>query len=126
MNRWKFRLGILAVFVLGAVVGSLGTGLYISHRVERFFHGPPGRFEERIMSRLTHELDLNPAEREEIAPIVRDALGQLEAFRRQQAWPQFQRILDDTVARIRPKLRPEQQAELDHSYTRLKDHFQRP
>ena len=55
MVRWKLILGVILIFMLGALAGTFGTGMYIHHR----FPGPPPgpkdpktRFMEEVTTRL--------------------------------------------------------------------------
>ena len=39
MNRLKLVIGVTLVFLAGALAGSLGTGIYLRHKMEAFEGG---------------------------------------------------------------------------------------
>ena len=41
MNRIKLAIGIILLLLLGAVAGSVGTGIYIRHRIEHIAPAKP-------------------------------------------------------------------------------------
>lgn len=121
MNRWKFRTGIVLVFVLGIVIGGLGTGWWFAHGYD-VFRGPRDRVEAHIMKRLSRDLDLTDAQQAEIRPLVHDIAGQLQAIRDRIA-PDILHSIDAGMARIRPKLTPKQYERLEHRYRELQERW---
>ena len=114
MNRWKFRIGIVLVFLLGLAIGGLGTGWWFAHGYYGW-HGPRQRVEAQIMNRLNRYLDLTDAQKAGIGPIVHDVSTQLEALR-ERAEPEIRRIVEDGLARSKEKLTPEQYERLAKRY----------
>ena len=111
MKRWKLVTGIALVFVLGLLVGSLGTRNYHGDWTGRFVEEPSAR-KALILKRLTKDIGLTEAQQKEFRPIVEETEKKLEAFglERRSA---VKAILDESFSRMKEKLDPEQQKKLD-------------
>lgn len=122
MKRWKVWLLLFAVFLAGAVSGSVGTGLFVKHRIGQFIGSPEGRapgfrtFERVIVNRL----DLSSEQREAIDDILR---RNGERFRSvlDKSRPQLGAIFKETVQEIRPFLTDRQNSRLDRILKRLEE-----
>ena len=68
MNKLKLIAGVILIFLVGALAGSLGTGLYLSHGIKGFGKevSGPHRKEALVMERLSSKLDLSKSQRAEI------------------------------------------------------------
>jgi len=121
MNKLKVWIGILLVFFLGALTGSLGTGAYLKHRMERFSKGkhPPIRIV--LMKRLSHELDLTQTQRVEIEKILDQLEAELHELR-QKHRPELEGLFDRRFDMIKEKLNDEQKSKLD----RMREELKRP
>jgi Spy/CpxP family protein refolding chaperone len=111
MKKWKLIAGIALVFVLGVLVGSLGSRYYHRDWSERFFQEPSAR-KALILKRLTKDLGLTEGQQKDFRAIVEETDKKLEAFglERRSA---VKAILDESFARMKEKLDPEQQKKLD-------------
>jgi hypothetical protein len=110
--RIKGALLLLLAFGLGVVGGAVGHGVYQTRFGEwRAGHGA-ARFQERILSRLSRELDLRSEQREKVEAILKDA-GQEFARLRDEIGPRFRDIRDRTRDRIRAALDVAQQVRFD-------------
>jgi hypothetical protein len=111
MRKWKLIAGIALVFVLGVLVGSLGTRFYHRDWSDRFFQEPSAR-KALILKKLTKDLGLTETQQKEFRVIVEDTDKKLEAFglERRSA---VKTILDESFSRMKEKLDPEQQKKLD-------------
>jgi Spy/CpxP family protein refolding chaperone len=111
MKKWKLIAGIALVFVLGVLVGSLGTRFYHRDWSDRFFQEPSAR-KTLILKKLTKDLGLTETQQREFRVIVEDTDKKLEAFglERRSA---VKAILDESFSRMKEKLDPEQQKKLD-------------
>ena len=107
MKKAKAVAGILLVFVLGAVAGTLGTHYIYSQRMEGIFRGEPKLSRDFIVRRLTRELDLDENQAAQLRTIVRETHGELREMRRTLR-PQTEAILARSQERVRAILRPEQ------------------
>lgn len=124
MKTWKFRAGIVAVFVLGAVVGAVGTGIAVRYRASDFAFATPEQVVEHIMSRLSHELHLSAAQEKEIAPIVWDGFTKMRTLR-SSLTPQVEALTAETAVRIKQHLDAEQQVRLDNYDAKILQHWRR-
>jgi Spy/CpxP family protein refolding chaperone len=70
MNGWKPWLGIVSVFIIGAVIGGLVTATLIRHHVIRVTRFGPPKFEEIVLNRMARNLDLTDEQRAAIRKIA--------------------------------------------------------
>ena len=116
MNRLKLITGVTLIFLVGALAGSLVTGLYLRKSikdpsVERPC-GPHDRRKSMIMERLTSRLDLTESQVKEVSRIVEEFDTKVTAIRLQY-FPEIRKILDRSFEQIRERLTPGQQKKLD-------------
>lgn len=98
----------VAVFVLGGAVGGLGT--YLAG------HMRDGHRHQRILDRLTHQLQLSPDQREKVETILKDGHRRISAIYHQSqedARPKYESVHTEIRARIRAILTSEQQPKFD-------------
>ena len=119
MNKLKIIVGVLLVFTLGLLAGSLGNKLYFKHKFERFVKSGPPPVMHILMRKMVHKLDLTETQKADIQKIVRQADKKILNFR-QRYWPEFEKIMDDTIALIKEKLNDEQKKKLDKLHEELK------
>jgi hypothetical protein len=121
MNKLKVWVGILLVFFLGALAGSLGTGAYLKYRIERFAKGRRPPIKMVLMKKLSHELDLTQTQRFEIEKILDELEAELHELR-QKHRPELDRLFDRRFDMIKEKLNDEQKSQLD----RVREELKRP
>lgn len=119
MDKLKVAIIILLVFAVGALAGSLGNRLYFKHRFERFVKGGPPPLVHIFMRKMVQDLDLTKAQKTDIEKIVSQAEKQIVDFR-QKYRPEFEKIMDDTIAQIKEKLNDEQKKKLDKLHEEFK------
>lgn len=121
MKRLKLTAGVLILFSAGVLAGSLGTGLYLRHRMEMVAMGgpPPPERKAFALARLSKELDLTDAERDQIGKILEQSEEKIFYVRR-MFMPEIERIVDDSFARIRETLDADRQKRLDEFQERLR------
>lgn len=124
MKNWKAIVGVCLVFVLGAVAGSLATGIVIKKRVQYFLHGGQQAVTDTVVKRLTRNLDLDPAQQAKVREIVTDAGTRIKEERR-KIQPEIIGITIDCGSRIRETLNPEQQKKYDAMVDKLRPKIQR-
>ncbi len=122
MKRLKVCIGILLIFILGMLSGTLGTGFFIKHRIGSFVRGegPPPPI--RVLERLSAKLNLSKPQQMEIEKILKQAHDQLIEFRQVYS-PKFEKIFNDTIEQIKQKLDSRQKQKLDKLTERLKHCF---
>lgn len=118
MNRIKLAVGIILLLLLGAAAGSVGTGIYIRHRIEHIAPGKPPKA-HFLLRRLSRELDLTEAQQVEIRKILEESHTELTALRR-KFLPEIKEITDQSFALIKEKLDGEQKQKLDKLHGKLK------
>jgi hypothetical protein len=111
MKLWKLWIGISLVFILGGVVGSLGTGYVLKEREHRVFHNPARRT-GFIVEKLTRKLSLSDAQKAEIEVIVQK-MQEKSQNRFTSHHEEMRSILNEGIAEIRKGLTPEQQEKMD-------------
>jgi hypothetical protein len=120
MNKLKLWIGIILVFILGALIGSLGMGIYIQKRFEQaVFDGPrPGspphppmmRF---LMKRLDRELDLTKTQKNDIEKIMKQTLEDVHVIMQKQH-PELEKLVEENFGLMKEKLHPEQKEKLEN------------
>ena len=118
MNRIKLVIGIILLLLLGAVAGSVGTGIYIRHRIEHIAPGKPPKA-HFLLRKLSRELDLTEAQQVEIRKILEESHTEISDLRR-KFLPEIKEITDQSFALIKEKLNEEQKQKLDKLHGRLK------
>jgi hypothetical protein len=108
----KATLLLLLAFGLGLVGGAVGLGVYQTRFGE--WRSPQGaaRFHERILSRLTKELDLRSEQRQKVEAVLKEA-GQELARLREEVGPKFRDIRNRARDQIRAVLDAAQQVKFD-------------
>ena len=111
MKRWKLISGLLLVFVLGVLVGSFGTRIYLKDRFEHIRKDPKAR-QAFIMRKLSKELELTPEQKIKVEKIV-EQLGEKrrEFFLKNR--PEIKKIMDEGFAQIKKELNNDQQKKFD-------------
>ncbi|MEW6265152.1 MAG: hypothetical protein AB1641_18905 [Thermodesulfobacteriota bacterium] len=114
MKKLKLIAGVVLVFLLGALSGSLATGYYF--RFDPFRVRPAGQTpQERtdhIVKRLSKDLALTETQKKEITEIVKQSEERLFALK-SRMWPEIKTIIDQSFSRIREKLDQDQRKKLD-------------
>jgi hypothetical protein len=118
MNRIKLAVGIILLLLLGAIAGSVGTGIYIRHRIEHLGPAKPPKV-HFLLRKLTRELDLTETQQVEIGKILEESHTEITALRR-KFLPEIKEITDQSFARIKKKLNKEQKQKLDKLHRKLK------
>jgi Spy/CpxP family protein refolding chaperone len=108
MKKWKVVIGIIAVFILGAVAGGVvGHGICWNRPHWGEIHP-----REEVVRKLSHKLHLDDAQKAQVEVIVNDAHNQMREMRR-ETQPKIDSIMGNAQAKIRAILRPDQKAEFE-------------
>lgn len=124
MNKWKAIAGILLIFILGGLVGALGTGMVVKQRIKRFADPkrPPPPI--HVLQRQLRRMSLSADQETKITPILeRMQAGFLALLEKSR--PEFDRLFDTHVQEIREKLDASQQEQLDATVQKIKAHLKR-
>ena len=111
MKKWRLIAGILLVFILGLVVGSWGTGMYLRNRLDRFREDPETR-KASILDRLDRRLGLTDAQRSAFQSIINETEQKVEkSLEKHEA--EMRGFIGESFARMARILNPEQREKLD-------------
>ncbi len=108
MNKKKPIFGVVTVFLLGILCGSLATHLFYSCRFDSFMHRRGEAREDMLVNRLEGKLKLDGRQVEEVRAIVHETHEGIEALRG-QIRPQIEVLIGKSQTRINAVLTPEQQ-----------------
>ena len=109
-RRWKVGLALAAIFGCGVLVGVLGTLRFVQDGMRR--HVDPAQWSAMVLRQLDRRLQLTPAQRERIAPLVRAGAEEARLARR-QAFGEARGIIERTHTRIAAELDDKQRAEME-------------
>ncbi len=119
MNQpWKVIVVLVGIFVAGGV-----TGGFVTLRVlrEKFSNRPmPEEWAPRHLKRLVERLALTPEQQEQIRPIVRHNMEQLNRLRK-QSLAETQMRIESMQRDIAQKLTPEQRVTFEQMNRELRE-----
>jgi Spy/CpxP family protein refolding chaperone len=118
MIRLKLWLGLILVFILGALAGSVGTSMYYENRTERFTRYGHSARSHLFLKRLSKELDLTEAQKKEIVIIVDQYNTELSSIKR-SVRPDIEKLRDESFVAIKKRLTEEQKKKFDELRKRL-------
>jgi hypothetical protein len=110
--RLKGTLLLLLAFGLGVVGGAVGFGVYHTRFADWRTQGGAARFQERILSRLTKDLDLRSDQRQKVEAVLQET-NQEFATLRAEIGPKFREIRERARDQIRAALDAAQQVKFD-------------
>jgi Spy/CpxP family protein refolding chaperone len=124
-GKWKLWSGVVAVFIVGAIVGGLSaTALIRGHFIHVMRSGPPREVHKPIAERLTVDLSLTPEQRTRVERIVQDFEPRFSEFE-QRTRAEIRGIMNEMEGRIREILTPEQQAKYDARIRKMHEEMDR-
>jgi hypothetical protein len=110
MKNWKAIVGVIAIFILGGLAGSITTIGLVRHRL---VHGHGSQMlENLIVRRLSWDLRLDRAQREQLRVIVKEGHDEMKGIRK-QIQPQVEELLTRSEVKVRAMLRPDQVEKFD-------------
>jgi len=118
MNKAKLFIGILLIFIVGALAGSLATQKYVKYRITQFHKGgPPIAF---YMRYLSHKLDLRDDQKITIEKIMEESVQQTKQLSNRFI-PKMDEIVDNTFTQVEKELNPEQREKLKELREHMKN-----
>lgn len=123
LQKWKLWSGLAALFLSGVLIGALTTGLYARHRVEHSLHQGASGVRQMVVKKLVGELKLTEGQKESLEKIVCRTQAELHRLR-QTHRPEFEGVVDRSVAEMKRELSPDQQARLDVLVERAKSRWE--
>lgn len=124
MNRLKLWVGIFLLLVLGALVGSLITGMLVKQRIVHFREGRPGAKRAYFVNKLARDLNLTEAQRIKIEEIMGQTHEKLSELREKHR-PEFEKIREESFKQIKKELNEEQKQKLDELSQRFRKRFKK-
>jgi Spy/CpxP family protein refolding chaperone len=119
MGKIKIGIGILLVFIIGGLSGVLGTQLYLKNQFEQFDKAGPPHLERFFMKKLSQELNLTEAQKQDIKRIVNQSMVKLHEVKQRFA-PEIEKIMDQSFALIKEKLTDDQKKEFETLQEKMK------
>jgi hypothetical protein len=118
-TRREAALLVLVVFLLGVLLGGVGNHVW-GERVWGNAAPKPGiyRPKNQVIAEFTRELSLTQEEQSQLSTIIDDTRAQWNALYA-PLQPQHEKIRQDSRARIRAMLTPDQQTKFDAFMQRL-------
>ena len=112
MKRWKLVTGVIIVFVLGILMGSLGTELLYKYRVIRPVKSEPSERKAMILKKYSKALSLSPEQTTGFETIINDVDSKRREFFK-KIRPEMRKIREQGVMKMKKLLNPDQQDKLD-------------
>lgn len=119
MAKWKIWVGLLVLFVSGVLIGSVGTRMYVRHKLSGIFSRERPAVRNLFVRRLTRELDLTREQREEIEEIASSAAEKFHKLHTQHR-SEVEAIFDHSASEMKQHLSPTQQEQFDELRKRMK------
>ncbi len=126
MNRTKIKLvaGIVALFIIGGVIGLLGDRLYMGHKLRRLTEFNSEQRKAYILQKYTKELHLTEAQQVEIRKIIDEKSDEI-AQNTQRYKEDIDKIRQLHDERIKALLTPEQRKLYDEMKQRIKERWKK-
>ncbi|HTP64089.1 MAG TPA: hypothetical protein VMJ66_01770 [Geobacteraceae bacterium] len=109
MKERRPVIGVVMVFLLGILCGSLATHLLYSYRFDSLGRGRGGAREEVVVNRLERRLGLDERQLQQVRAIVHETHEGITALHSQMR-PQMDELIEKAQTRINAILTQEQQA----------------
>jgi hypothetical protein len=123
MNKtWKAVLGVVLIFIFGWLSGALCTSLIVRHRAISLLDRGPAAIAEVLERRMTHNLNLDPGQRQQIHGYFMENLTQRLQLQK-EIQPQVQALNRQTIEEINAVLHPDQQERFQENIARIKLRF---
>jgi hypothetical protein len=125
MKRWKSILGVLLVFLLGALAGAAVVHRVDRQRVEAVLSGRGGATVDLVVRRLSRSLDLDPVQQDQVRAIVTETRRDIVEIRK-PVQGQVEAAIERSRARVRAILRSDQQEKFDRIQAERRKRRERP
>lgn len=116
--------GIVLVFLLGGITGSLGTSIYMGKRFRTMMQGPPDVLIPKFIRKLERELDLRVEQQVQLRRISAELREELDEFMEKNR-PHAEEILDRHINSIKSVLTPDQQEKMEKIREKMKQGLMR-
>lgn len=110
MEKSRPIFGVVLVFLLGILCGSLAMHLVYKYRMDSIISGRGENREELLVNRLAEKLTLDNRQQAQVRSILHETHEAIKGLR-SQIRPQTEAIIEKAQARINAILTPEQRGE---------------
>ena len=123
MNQtWKAVVGVVLIFIFGAVSGGLCASLIIHHRNLVLIRGGPAALAQLFERRLTRNLHLDATQQQQIDDaVMKNLAGRRDLQKTIQ--PQIRALNQQTLAEMNAVLKPDQQQMLRENLAEFHQRF---
>ena len=108
--KWKLVVGFVLAFLAGCATGAFLATSHSHHLHNLAFHR--SSLADRMRQRIQTQLDLTPAQLEEIGPIFNQAANELQKIRTETG-AHVRQVIAETDRALAPHLTPEQREKLE-------------
>ncbi len=120
MKTFKTILAILLIFAVGALSGITVTQYHYQKRFEQTLTQERPNRRQHLLRRLEKELDLTDSQHSTIEQLLQQSHKQLRELRLRHR-PRIKEIMEESMARVRKELDPQQQTKFDSILKRMRD-----
>jgi len=121
MKKWKLVAGVLLVFVFGALIGSLCSGLYHQYLSNRFRKDPAEK-KAFILKKFSERLDLTETQQNVFRTVI-DQVDQQRRAQLQKNRSELNKIRDESYLEMKKVLNPDQQNTFDELIQEIRDRY---
>jgi Spy/CpxP family protein refolding chaperone len=124
-QKWRVRLSVVAIFLLGCVAGGLAVNLYNRGRIQARGPVPPYAHRGGGFEGLLKSLNLNEQQQKQVDEILTDTRQQLMEIRHASE-PQYIQVRTQTQERLKAVLTDDQWNQFQQLMKERRDRFDRP
>jgi len=121
-SHWKVVFGVILIFLFGCASGWLSRSLLAYHQTAEFLQRGPEGVTTLLERRMTHNLDLDATQREQIHACLMENVAQRRQLQL-QIQPQVQMLNRQTLQQITALLRPEQREQFRENLVQFRKRF---
>ncbi len=112
MKKLKIFVGIAMFFIVGALSGSIGTGIYVRYKIDQYIKNGSPLTKYYLMNHVIHKLDLSNDQKIEFEKVVNKIQEDINKLREKHR-PEAETILSEGFKEIEKQLNTEQKQKLD-------------
>ena len=121
-SHWKAVLGIVLVFLFGCASGWLSRSMVAYHQTSTFLQRGPEGVAKLLERRMTHDLDLDANQQQQIHACFMENVNQRRQLQL-QIQPQIQLLNRQTLQQINAVLRPDQRERFQANLVEFRQRF---
>ncbi len=122
MNKLKIFIGIALVFIVGALSGTIGTGVYVRYKIDNYVKNGHPSMKYYLINYVIPELDLSKGQKIEIEKIVAEIQNKFNKLKADH-YPEAQNIMEEGYKKMTIHLNSIQKKKLDNIAIKLKQNI---